>query len=134
MRVQVTGLSSVQKALDDAMKGVKIESEEMLTVMLMAISANTAPFIPVDTSALINSEERSVYRDGKNEIVGEISYGGDSSVNKQSGTPVQEYAGFVHDGVQKNWQKPGASNLFLEKGTRDFIQDDLSGIISAYSS
>jgi hypothetical protein len=133
MRVQVTGLNSVQKALDDAMKGVKIESEEMLTVMLMAISANTAPFIPVDTSALINSEERSVYRDGKNEIVGEISYGADSSVNSR-GTPVQEYAGFVHDGVQKNWQKPGASNLFLEKGTRDFIQDDLSGIISAYSS
>tara|TARA_R110000782_G_scaffold226625_1_gene313431 strand:+ start:415 stop:816 length:402 start_codon:yes stop_codon:yes gene_type:complete len=133
MRVQVTGLNSVQKALDDAMKGVKIESEEMLTVMLMAISANTAPFIPVDTSGLINSEERSVYRDGKNEIVGEISYGADGSVNSR-GTPVQEYAGFVHDGVQKNWQKPGASNLFLEKGTRDFIQDDLSGIISAYSS
>jgi hypothetical protein len=115
------------------MKGVKIESEEMLTVMLMAISANTAPFIPVDTSGLINSEERSVYRDGKSEIVGEISYGADGSLNSR-GTPVQEYAEFVHDGPQKNWQKMGASNLFLEKGTRDFIQDDLSGIISAYSS
>ena len=62
---------------------------------------------------------------------GYIEYGG-QGVNAR-GTPVQEYARYVHEGPQKNWQKPGASNLFLARGTKDFVRDDLSGIIAAYS-
>jgi hypothetical protein len=136
MKIQVNGMKAVQNELRQKLRQVENATEEMISVMMMAISANTAPYVPVDTSALINSETRETRRAGNKhgtQIIGEISYGADGSVNAR-GTPVQEYAAIVHEGPQKNWQKPTASNLFLAKGTRDFIQDDLSRIISAYSS
>ena len=101
----------------------------MLTTMLMAISAQTNPFVPVDTSALINSEKRSVRKEG-DKIVASISYGGEGT--NARGTPVQEYAIYVHEGPQKNWQKPGASNLFLARGTDNFLRDDLSRIMAQF--
>ena len=136
MKIEVSGLADAQRELNKAMKEINDESEEMLTVMLMAISANTAPYIPVDTSALINSELRSVTPVTSTEgsfLVGEISYGSDGSVNP-SGTPVQEYAYYVHEGIQKNWQKPGASNQFLTKDVIDFMEADLASIVAEYSS
>jgi hypothetical protein len=130
--VSVKGIKAAQAALDEATRDVNIESEEMLAVMLQAISANTAPYVPVDTSTLINSEVRrtSMTPQGPE---GVIQYGMDGT-NPASGTPVSQYAIFVHEGPQKNWQKPGASNRFLEKGVRDFIRDDLSRIIQVYQS
>lgn len=129
MSIRVQGLTSAQAALNDAMKDVNEVTEEMLVVMLMAISANTAPFVPVDTGALINSEVRKTYMTPEGPI-GFIEYGG-QGVNAR-GTPVQEYARYVHEGPQKNWQKPGASNLFLARGTENFVRDDLSGILARY--
>lgn len=129
MRIEVTGLKEVELALNEAVADIGGASEEMLTVMLMAISANTLPYVPVDTAALINSETRGVRTEGSNPV-GHIEYGG-HGVNAR-GTPVQDYAIYVHEGPQKNWQKPGASNKFLERGAQDFIRDDLSAIISRY--
>ncbi|MDH5796930.1 MAG: hypothetical protein OEZ19_00055 [Paracoccaceae bacterium] len=128
--VSVGGLTAAQDALEKAMKDVQVESEEMLAVMLQAIAANTMPYVPVDTAALINSERRWTQMT-KAGPVGHIEYGGQGTGAR--GTPVQEYAVYVHEGPQKNWQKPGASNLFLAKGVEDFIRDDLSRIITAYS-
>lgn len=130
MTVKVSGIKAAQSAINDAMKDVNIESETMLVVMLQSISANTSVYVPVDTAALINSEVRqtSMTPSGPE---GSISYGL-SGTNPASGTPVAEYAIFVHEGPQKNWQKPGASNRFLEHGVRDFIRDDLSSIIRAF--
>lgn len=130
LNIRVRGLASAQKALDDAMRDVHVESEEMLAVMLQAISANTMPYVPVDSSTLINSERRRTWMTGEGPA-GSIDYGSDGSVNP-SGTPVQEYAAYVHEGPQKNWQKGTASNLFLARGTRDFVRDDLSQIIARY--
>lgn len=131
MKAKVTGLKGAQKALDDAFEQVEEATEQMLTVMLMAIAAQTNPFVPVDSSALINSERRSVRQEGS-KLVAEISYGGEGT--NARGTPVQEYAAYVHDGPQKNWQKPGASNLFLARGAERFIQDDLSRILQNFKS
>ena len=133
MTIYANGLKKAQAELNKMAKELVDVSEEMMLVVLMGISANTIPYVPVDTSTLINSEQRKIYRRGKTKIVGEISYGSDGSVNPR-GTPVQDYASYVHDGKQKNWQKPGASNRFLAKGVRDFIRDDFAGIIARYSS
>ena len=129
--IRIKGLRYAQRELNRTMKDVVVESEEFVTVALMAISANTLPYVPVDTSALINSERREVFRKG-DKLVGRIEFGGVGTGAR--GTPVQEYAGYVHDGPQKNWQKPGASNRFLAKGVNNFRRDDLAGLIARYSS
>lgn len=124
MTVKVTGIQSAQAALDAAIKDINIESETMLVVMLQSISANTSVYVPVDTR-----RQTSMTPSGPE---GSISYGL-TGTNPSSGTPVAEYAIFVHEGPQKNWQKPGASNRFLEHGVRDFIRDDLASIIRAFT-
>lgn len=129
MKAKLNGLTGAQSALKKVSDRIEDATEEMLTVMLAAIAANTNPFVPVDTSALINSEKRSV-RTEAGRIVATISYGGEGT--NARGTPVQEYAIYVHEGPQKNWQKPGASNLFLAKGTDNFIRDDLSRILAQF--
>jgi hypothetical protein len=133
MTVRVQGLDGAQAALQEAMKDVDKTSEQMMTLALAAISANTKPYIPVDTSALINSEYRGVVKTRKG-FRAFLGYGGASGAAAgASGTPVSEYAVYVHEGPQKNWQKPGASNQFLTKGVQDFIRDDLSGIIARFT-
>jgi hypothetical protein len=129
--IKVKGIPGAKKALKRALNEIENVTEEMLVVMMQAISANTMPYVPVDTSALINSEYRRSGEGAKGPWA-VIGYGGASELSAGGGTPVSEYAAIVHDGPQKNWQKPGASNKFLVKGLKDFIQDDLSRIISAY--
>ena len=129
MKAQLKGLSGAQGALNKVAGQLEGATEDMLATMLMAISAQTNPFVPVDTSALINSEKRSVRKEG-DKIVASISYGGEGT--NARGAPVQEYAIYVHEGPQKNWQKPGASNLFLARGTDNFLRDDLSRIMAQF--
>lgn len=118
MTVEVTGIKAVQTALDDALRDINIESELLLSAILQGISAETMPYVPVDTSALINSEYRTTDMTPKGPV-GEIGFR-------------SEYAVYVHEGPQKNWQKPGASNRFLELGVRAFIQNDLSSVIARF--
>jgi hypothetical protein len=92
-------------------------SEQFITIALGEISAHTMPYVPVDTSNLINSEFRRTRREA-NGWTGEIGYSAD-------------YAIYVHDGGPKDWQKPGASDEFLLKGTQDFERDALDRIIAA---
>jgi hypothetical protein len=132
MKIQAKGLKKAQAALNKMMRDLPEATEDMMLQILMGISANTMPYVPVDTSTLINSEKRRIWKSGR-EIHAEISYGSNGAVNPR-GTPVQDYASTVHDGPQRNWQKPTASNRFLVKGVRDFIRDDLSNIIARYSS
>lgn len=129
--IKVKGLEKAQAALREAMREIEDETEEMIAVMLQAISANTMPYVPVDTSALINSEYRITGVDQFGPY-GLFGYGGDSI--SPNGTPVQEYAVYVHEGPQKNWQKPGASNQFLLHGVNDFIAEDMPRIVEAYQS
>lgn len=131
MGVTVSGIKAAQAALDSAINGVNVESEAMLSVMLQAISAATAPYVPIDTATLINSEWRRTWMEASGPSA-EIGYGR-TGANPKTGTPVSQYAIFVHDGPQKNWQRPGASNRYLEHGINDFIRDDLSNIIRAFS-
>lgn len=131
MGVTVSGIQAAQAALDSAINSVNVESEAMLNVMLQAISAATAPYVPIDTATLINSEWRRTWMEASGPSA-EIGYGR-TGANPKTGTPVSQYAVYVHDGPQRNWQKPGASNEFLVHGVNDFTRDDLAGIIAAFS-
>lgn len=130
MKIKVTGLQAVERELNAAIKEVNTQSELMLNVMLQAIRAHTMPYVPVDTSALINSmySGTAMTPTGPSGWLG-FGQGG----NNVNGTPVSEYAVYVHEGPQKLWQKPTASNRYLAKGVEDFIQEDLQGIISRFS-
>ena len=118
MTITVTGIDEAQDALNDALREINIESELMLNVILQGISASTMPYVPVDTSFLINSEYRQTDMTTKGPV-GELGFGA-------------RYARYVHEGPQKNWQKPGASNRFLELGVRDFVRDDLARVIARF--
>lgn len=120
MAVEVTGIEAAQAALAEALRDVNLESELLVTVILQGIRAETIPYVPVDTSFLVNSEFMNT-RMTQNGAEGEIGYGA-------------EYAVYVHEGPQKNWQKPGASNRFLELGVRDFIQNDLDNVLRRFES
>lgn len=89
-------------------------SERFVTEILIAVEANTAPFVPVRTSNLINSAYRKVQHT-RNGYTGEFGYGAD-------------YAGPVHDGPDKNWKKAGASNRFLIKGVEETLRNDFDVI------
>lgn len=131
MKITVRNLETARRALRRAIKDVDVQSEEMVATMLAAIVAQTNKYVPVDTSTLINSERRftSMTANGPK---GYVAYGQGGGVGR-SGTPVSLYYRYVHDGPQKNWKKPGASNRYLQKGVRDFVRDDLSRIISMYT-
>jgi hypothetical protein len=132
MKVTVKGLEGARRELRKAIQDVHMESAEMVSVILHGIASRTRPYVPVDTSVLINSEERKVW-DTASGPKGYITYGEGGGVSR-SGTPVRLYYRYVHDGPQKNWKKPGASNRYLLKGIREFVRDDLSRIIAMYSS
>ena len=120
MKVTVTGIERAQDALEAALREINIESEMLLNQMLQGIAQHTAPYVPVNTSMLINSEFRTTDMTPTGPV-GTIGYNAD-------------YAHFVHDGPQKNWQKAGASNLFLELGVRDYIADSLAADLARFGS
>lgn len=114
--VKVEGLDEVNRRLRDTLRKIDGKlSEHFLVKALMLTSAYTAPYVPVDTSNLINSEYR-VTRKTRRGWEGEIGFSA-------------EYAAPVHDGPDKNWQKAGASNQFLAKGLDDFIDEELDRLI-----
>jgi hypothetical protein len=138
MSVRVEGLDSAKAALRRAMKDADRASADLVTVILAGISAATKPYVPVDTSTLINSETRGVYPTPTGHA-GFIGYGGTmqkytrgAGGPRKTGGTVSDYAVAIHEGPQKNWQKPGASSRFLAKGAEDFIRDDLSGILARF--
>ena len=121
---ELEGVEIANRALNDALLDVKIQSELMVNEILQGISLYTKPYVPVDTSTLINSEVRQTATQG-NRITGEIYY----FATTEDG---QDYAVFVHEGGPKNWQKPGASDSFLEFGVYDFVREGLLDIIARF--
>jgi hypothetical protein len=122
--VKLEGLAQVEAALTKRLQEIGGPmSEKFITVALGEISAHTAPYVPVDTSNLINSEWRKAYKTGSG-WTGEIGY----NATTEDGT---DYAVIVHEGGPKNWQKGGASDKFLEKGAADFVRDSLDATIKA---
>ena len=121
---QFTGLDRASRRLSDELKQVGEEgSEKFVTLSLKMIEAASAPYVPVATSELLNSAFSRVrpYMNSTSMggFIGEFGYGAN-------------YAGFVHEGGPKNWQKAGASDRFLELGVEDFINESLDSLLSAF--
>ena len=123
-KMQLEGLAECSAAIEKRLSEIGGPmTEKFMTVALGEIAAHTAPYVPVDTSNLINSEYRRAYKSGDG-WAGEIGY----NATTADGT---DYAAIVHEGGPKNWQKGGASDKFLEKGARDFARDALDRVIAA---
>ena len=58
MRIHVKGMGDATEALNAELRKMPGVTKQMLTAMLMGVSAQTKPYVPVDTSFLINSEYR----------------------------------------------------------------------------
>ena len=131
MKAEVTGIDEANKALSSELKRVGDLSERFVTKAAISIEANTTPYVPVDTSTLLNSSYRKVAKKGAG-YEGEMGYGVD-------------YAGYVHDApgtlkgtnTPRDPNKPGRGDFwdptgepeFLTKGVQDFIENDLDKIL-----
>lgn len=110
--VQFEGLDKASARLTKELKAVgKENSRKFIALSLKMVETQTAPYVPVDTSNLINSAYTMMTG-----LKGVFGFGA-------------EYAGFVHEGGPKNWQKPGASHRFLELGVEAFIDEDLDKLL-----
>jgi len=117
--IKVSNIGSAQAALNDALRDINVESELLLNVIITGIERYAKLYVPIgETSNLINSFYRTTMMTPIGPT-GEVGFRAD-------------YAVYVHEGPQKNWQRPGASNRFLELGVRDYIQDDLQSDIARF--
>lgn len=115
------GLERASQNLTKELRRVGSENTKKFVVLAAkSIEAATSPYVPVDKSILINSAYTRVRQfKGSTAMPGylaEFGYGA-------------TYAGFVHEGGPKNWQKSGASDKFLEKGVNDFIDETLDDLL-----
>ncbi len=131
MAIKITGIKKARRALNKVKHQMPEASEQFVFAALTGIEQHTVPYVPVDTSNLVNSRHVTSSTEGTR-VTGTLSYGGTVRRDKHIGARVA-YARYVHDGPQRNWQKPGASNKFLAKGVQDFIRDDLDDLIKAFS-
>lgn len=118
LEYSMPGVTEAQRMIDAQTYDLRNMPESLVNAILIAVEQNTAPYVPVDTSTLINSATIKVIPAGAS-ATGELAYTAD-------------YAVYVHEGGPKNWQKPGARDEFLVWGVADFIADDLNSILAAY--
>jgi hypothetical protein len=121
LEARFEGLERASDRLTKELRRVgKENSQKFVTLSLKMIEAQTSPFVPVDTSLLINSAYTLVRKFKSSTAmpgyIGTFGYGA-------------EYAGYVHEGGPKNWKKGGASDKFLELGVEAFIAEDLDNLL-----
>lgn len=115
---KMEGLDEAQKAINKAIKGLEDAPRETINEILKGIERHTLPFVPVDTSNLINSRYIKVI-DADGKAVGEFGFGAD-------------YAVHVHEGGPKDWQKAGASDMFLWLGVDEFVEEELDDVLRSF--
>lgn len=100
---KVGGVADVNAKLGRLVGKITTETTQNAVQKALLIGAQYATMLtPVDTSNLINSRFISVFPTATG-FTGRVGY-------------TASYAGYVHDGGPKNWQKPGAEDAFLRKG------------------
>ncbi len=125
MKISVRKSGRIRAQLSSDIKNLTdMEVKQFLQQVAAGLELSTAPYVPVDTSALINSATRGPVKRRGEKLSITFGYGVPGGA--------KDYARFVHDGPQKNWQKAGASNRFLRKGARDFVRDILPALIKRF--
>lgn len=125
MTVTVKGVRELIQYLDDEILSIEDDIPTVLSKQLMVLSSRTRPYVPVDTGKLINSEERKVTKTATG-WTSSLSY---YALNDKG----QDYAKAVHDGPQRRWKKPGASNQYLTKGVNDYIDRDFEAFLQEFT-
>jgi hypothetical protein len=106
MSVKIKGIKQVRSNIRKTISSIAKEvTRDGIYAMISQGAAYASALTPVDTANLINSQYITVDQSGDGWI-GRVGY-------------TANYAEPVHDGPDRNWQKTGASNLFLTKGFDD---------------
>lgn len=93
----------ITNRLPQFLSAVEQKAARGVTQALILGASEASVMTPVDTSTLLNSQFRSVTKDGSR-IVGTVGY-------------TAEYARFVHDpNVKQNFRRSTAQKEFLSKG------------------
>ena len=109
----------INNRLPQFLSAVEQKAARGVTQALILGASEASVMTPVDTSTLLNSQFRSVTKDGS-KIVGTVGY-------------TAEYAKYVHDpNVRQVFRRSTAEKLFLKKGFEEAepnIQAVISGAI-----
>ncbi len=108
-------MSNLDKILDNIGVAAEIAAREIADEVLKA----TKPFVPVDTSALVNSGRVEV-KPGKDGVQASVIFGG----------PGIDYAVIVHEDMTKNHEAP-TSAKFLNLGYAE-AASRIDGIITKH--
>lgn len=93
----------ITNRLPQFLSAVEQKAARGVTQALILGASEASVMTPVDTSTLLNSQFRSVTKDGSR-IVGTVGY-------------TAEYASYVHDpNVKQNFRRSTAEKEFLKKG------------------
>lgn len=115
----VKGMDQVNKRIKSTLENIdSVVSRKVITEVLMTGQNHGIMLTPVDTSNLINSRFLQIKNAGYG-FIGQAGY-------------TANYAKYVHDGGQKNWQKLGAEDRFLEKGFEENFPELRQIIIDGY--
>lgn len=114
-RVELKGAKQLKRKLEQLATAYPEATGRAIHDEAVDIFAESQRLVPEDTSALKLSGYVSPPEMEAGGPTVEIGYG------NLEGGPV-DYAVYVHEGPQKNWQKPGASNLFLLKPAQQAVQ------------
>lgn len=113
----VTGVNKVNKNMSRLVGNIRGKlTRKTVTEIMIAGQQWAVLLTPIDTSNLINSRFLEVVNSSNGNFTGRVGY-------------TAEYAKYVHDGGEKNWQKPGAEDEFLKKGFERDGKEDIEQII-----
>lgn len=111
----------ITNRLPQFLSAVEQKAARGVTQSLILGASEASVMTPIDTSTLLNSQFRSVTKDGSR-IVGTVGY-------------TSEYAHYVHDpSVKQNFRRSTAEKEFLKKGFEEAepnIRSVITGAIKA---
>lgn len=116
---QILGMKSARSDLGALINSLETDSVDLTGSILVGVARHTRPFVPIDTGELINSETIRIRTSAKGRVSGALSY-------------TAPHAAMVHDGGPRNWQRPGASDRFLELGADSFVESELDQVIAKF--
>ena len=118
--VEIKGLREASDNLTKELEKTGQLTQKFVILAAKSVEAATAPYVPVDTSLLINSAYTQVRQyKGSGSMPAYLAVFGYGA----------NYAGYAHEGGPKNWQKAGASDEFLLRGVNDFIDETLDDLV-----
>lgn len=106
----------ITSRLPQFLSAVEQKAARGVTQALILGASEASAMTPVDTSTLLNSQFRSVTKDGSR-IVGTVGY-------------TAEYARYVHDpAIKQNFRRSTAEKEFLKKGFEE-AEPNIRAVIS----